>query len=45
MPTVIARYSDEGSDYASGMYFASSDRDLREARTRAEARNLHWTLK
>ena len=33
--TVIARYSDEPSDYISGMEFTSVNKDLMEAKKRA----------
>lgn len=39
-PTVIARYSDEDSDYASGLIFADAHSDLAEAKERAQAAGL-----
>ena len=33
--TVVARYSDEGSDYVSGMELARHQADLKEAKKRA----------
>lgn len=40
MPTVIARYSDEGSDYNSGLAFVGKIDDLTEAHRRAVERGL-----
>jgi hypothetical protein len=41
MPTVIARYSNEGSDYTSGMCFSyGSNADLTVARIAAEERGI-----
>lgn len=39
-PTVIARYSSEGSDYQSGLYAASRIPELAEARKRAIEQGL-----
>ena len=39
MPTVIARYGEDGS-YKSGMYFASRDKELGEAKELAIAKGL-----
>jgi len=40
MPTVIARYSDEGSDYKSGMLAAEYDSALAAAKIAAKSRGL-----
>lgn len=40
MPTVIARFSDEGSDYTSGLCFVGGVGELTEAHRRAVARGL-----
>lgn len=42
-PTVIARFSDEGPDYLSGMVFANVSVPLREAKRLAEERGLLCT--
>ena len=39
-PTVIARYSNEDGDYLSGMVFANSVDELREAKKRAIEKGL-----
>jgi hypothetical protein len=39
-PTVVARFSDEGDDYASGLIGADYEPNLREARRRATERGL-----
>jgi hypothetical protein len=40
LPTVIARYSDEGSDYASGLHSAAAIPDLAIAKRMAQAKGL-----
>lgn len=40
MPTVIARFSNEGGDYISGLAFAEHDRHIREAKLRAIEKGL-----
>lgn len=40
IPTVIARFSDDGGDYHSGLSAADNDVYLHEARLRAEDRGL-----
>ena len=40
IPTVIARFGDEGWDYRSGMYCAEIDPVLKEARKRAKEKGL-----
>lgn len=39
-PTVIARHSDEGPDYTSGLVFSDHDPALAEAKRRAIAQGL-----
>lgn len=39
-PTVLARFSDEGSDYKSGLMFAERDKHLGEALRLARQRKL-----
>jgi hypothetical protein len=41
LPTVIARYGDNGPDYASGMALAEANSILYEARERAIAMGLY----
>ncbi len=40
IPTVIARWSDEGGDYNSGIAAAEYIAELKEAKDRAKARGL-----
>lgn len=42
-PTVIARYSDEGGDYSSGICFADRHPDLAEAKKLARAKFAFFT--
>jgi len=36
IPTVIARFGDDGPDYKSGLCFADVDKEIREGKRRAE---------
>lgn len=41
LPTLIARHSDQDSDYVSGLCFADRDPQIGEAKRRAEALGLN----
>lgn len=40
MPTIVARYGNDGSEYTSGFEFAQFNPNLAEARRRAKERGL-----
>lgn len=44
IPTIIARYGDEGGEYKSGLCFKDCDPELQEAARRAIMKNLTMVI-